>query len=82
MALEAAAGDEVAFARIRHELSQSPLPAPVATLYQARSAWGLAHFGRYDAASRWARGALRHADAALVREWLLELDRELDRPLR
>lgn len=78
MALEAAAGNEVAFTRIRHELAETPLPAPVATLYQARSAWGLARFGRFAAASRWARGALLDADTAQVREWLLELDRELD----
>jgi hypothetical protein len=82
MALEAAAGNEVAFTRIRHELAESPLPAPVATLYQARTAWGLARFGRYSAASRAARGALLDADTAQVREWLLELDRELDRSPR
>jgi hypothetical protein len=82
MALEAAAGNEVAFTRIRQELAASPLPAPVATLYQARTAWGLARFGRFAAASRCARGALHDADAAQVREWLLELDRELDRAPR
>jgi hypothetical protein len=82
MALEAAAGNEVAFTRIRHELAQSSLPAPVATLYQARTAWGLARFGRYSAASRCARGALLDADTAQVREWLLELDRELDSSAR
>jgi len=82
MALEAAAGNEVAFTRIRHELAASPLPAPVATLYQARTAWGLARFGRFSAASRWARGALLDADTVQVREWLLELDRELDRSPR
>jgi hypothetical protein len=82
MALEAATGNEVAFTRIRDELAAIPLPAPVSTLYQARTAWGLARFGRFTSASRWARGARLAAGTAQVREWLLELDRELDRPPR
>jgi len=77
MALEATCGDELAFERLRHELSDTPLPAPIATLFRARVAWGLARFGRLDAARRWARSAARGAEGASLRDWLVEFDRLL-----
>jgi hypothetical protein len=77
MALEAGCGDELAFERLRHELADTPLPAPIATLFQARVAWGLARFGRVEAARRWARSAARGAQGAPLRDWLVEFDRRL-----
>jgi hypothetical protein len=40
-------------------------------------AWGLARFGRLDAARRWARSAARGAEGAALRDWLVEFDRLL-----
>lgn len=82
MALEVTCGNELAFERLRHELAQCILPAPIATLFQARVAWGLIRFGRAVAARRSARGAAETAVGESLREWLLEFDRRLDRPSR
>ena len=77
MALEATCGDELAFERLRHELADTPLPAPIATIFRTRVAWGLARFGRLEAARRWARSAARGAEGATLRDWLVEFDRLL-----
>lgn len=77
MALEASCGDELAFERLRHELVATDLAPPVEALFRARVAWGLARFGRLDAARRWARIAVRSSQGADLRDWLLELDRLL-----
>jgi len=77
MALEASCGDELAFERLRHELVATELAPPVEALFRARVAWGLARFGRIDAARRWTRFAARSAHGADLRDWLLELDRLL-----
>lgn len=78
MALEVSCGDELAFERIRHELTAAPLPAAVASLFRARVACGLVRFGRAAAAQRWVRGAGPEADGDTVRSWLLEFDRRVD----
>lgn len=77
MALEASCGDELSFERLRHELVDTELAPPVEALFRARVAWGLARFGRIDAARRWARIAARSAEEADLREWLIALDRLL-----
>jgi hypothetical protein len=77
MALEASCGDELAFERLRHELVATELAPPVEALFRARVAWGLARFGRLDAARRWARIAALSAEGAELHDWLLELDRLL-----
>jgi hypothetical protein len=77
MALEATCGDELAFERLRHELADTPLPAPIATIFRTRVAWGLARFGRLEAARRWARSAARGAEGTTLRDWLVEFDRLL-----
>jgi hypothetical protein len=77
MALEASCGDELAFERLRHELLATDLAPPVEALFRARVAWGLARFGRLDAARRWARIAARSSHGPDLRDWLLELDRLL-----
>gem|GEM_PF-6336512 len=77
MALEATCGDELAFERLRHELADTPLPPPIATIFRTRVAWGLARFGRLEAARRWARSAARGAEGATLRDWLVEFDRLL-----
>jgi len=77
MALEASCGDELAFERLRHELVATELAPPVEALFRARVAWGLARFGRLEAARRWARIAALSSDGADLRDWLLELDRLL-----
>ena len=78
MAVEIAAGDELGFERLRHELTAIPLPPAIATLFQARVSWGLAAFGRTAAAARARRTVEAERDADAVRAWLLELDRLLD----
>lgn len=77
MALEASCGDELAFERLRHELVATDLAPPVEALFRARVAWGLARFGRLEAARRWVRIAARSSRGADLRDWLLELDRLL-----
>ncbi len=77
MALEASCGDELAFERLRHELADTPLAPAVATLFRARVAWGLARFGRVEAARRWVRSASRGVQGESLRDWLLEFDRLL-----
>jgi phosphotransferase system HPr-like phosphotransfer protein len=77
MALEASCGDELAFERLRHELVATELAPAVEALFRARVAWGLARFGRLEAARRWARIAALSSDGADLRDWLLELDRLL-----
>lgn len=79
MALEVTCGDELSFERLRHELAGLELTPPVETLYRARVAWGLARFGRSGAARRWIEDVWRGAQGNQLREWLLELDRLLDR---
>lgn len=65
MALEAACGDELAFERLRHELSTGELPGPLATLFRVQVTWGLVRFERLAAARRWAwvGAPLGHRDA-------------------
>ena len=53
MALEASCGDELAFERLRHELTATDLPPAVEVFFRAQVAWGLVRFGRLDAARRW-----------------------------
>jgi hypothetical protein len=77
MALEAACGDELAFERLRHELTDTPLAPAVTTLFRARVAWGLARFGRIEAARKWVRSAAQGAEGESLRDWLLEFDRLL-----
>ena len=57
MALEALTGDELAFERLRHELTERDLPPALARLYRVQVAWGLVRFGRIGAARRWVRAA-------------------------
>jgi len=77
MALEVVCGDELAFERLRHELVETPLAPAIATLFRARVAWGLARFGRIEAARKWIRSAARGAQGETLRDWLLEFDRLL-----